>query len=147
MQAGSDVASLPKERNIMGVRRRYRKKADQFVVAVQLKMETEGFVYQKWGDEQRCKPGDWLVDNQGDVYSVDHTTFDQTYEKKSRGIYVKKTAVWAEQAKEPGKVPTKEGFSHYQAGDYLVSNNEDGSDDYCISAEKFESMYEPEEAS
>jgi hypothetical protein len=130
----------------MGVRRRYRKRADQFVVAVQLKMETEGFVYQKWGGEQRCKPGDWLVDNQGDVYSVDRETFDQTYAQKSPGIYVKTTVIWAERAGEPGKVATKEGVSHYQAGDYLVSNNEDGSDAYCISAAKFESMYEPDES-
>lgn len=130
----------------MGVRRRYRKRADQFVVAVQLKLETEGFVYHKWGGEQRCKPGDWLVDNQGDVYSVDSETFDQTYAQKSPGIYVKTTAIWAERADEPGKVATKEGVSHYRAGDYLVSNNEDGSDAYCISKQKFESIYEPVES-
>jgi hypothetical protein len=132
-----------KERTIMAERRRYRKRASQFIVAVQLKMETEGFVYQKWGGEQRCKQGDWLVDNQGDVYSVDRETFDQTYEKKSPGRFVKTTPIWAEQATASGEVTTKEGISHYQAGDYLVSNNEDGSDAYCISKEKFESMYEP----
>jgi hypothetical protein len=42
-------------------------------------------------------------------------------------------------------VVTKEGKSHYQSGDYLVYNNEDGTDAYCISAAKFESMYELEE--
>jgi hypothetical protein len=42
-------------------------------------------------------------------------------------------------------VETKEGQSHYRAGDYLVSNNEDGSDAYAISAAKFESMYVPDE--
>ncbi len=129
----------------MGERRRYRKKADQFIVAVQLNVETDGFVYQKWGSEQRCKPGDWLVDNQGDVYTVDRDTFDQTYVQKSPGVYIKKTPIWAERATEPGKVATKEGYSQYQAGDYLVSNNQDGSDAYCISAEKFEAMYEPDE--
>ena len=128
----------------MGKIRRYRKKEDQFIVAVQLNLETIGFVYQKWGSEQQCKPGDWLVDNHGDVYTVDRETFDQTYAQKSPGIYVKTTAIWAEQATKPGKVATKEGFSHYQTGDYLVSNNEDGTDAYCVSAKKFESMYEPE---
>ena len=131
----------------MGTRRRYRKKADQFVVAVQLNLETGGFAYRKWGGEQRCKPGDWIVDNRGDVYSVDQDTFDRTYERKSPGIYVKTTAIWAEKAAKPGEVATKEGVSHYRAGDYLVSNNEDGSDAYCISAKKFESMYEPEDQS
>ncbi len=31
----------------MGIRKRYRKKADQFVIAVQLDLETEGFAYRK----------------------------------------------------------------------------------------------------
>jgi len=45
----------------MDTRRRYRKKPDQFVVAVQLALDTNGFTYKKWGAEQRCKRGDWLV--------------------------------------------------------------------------------------
>jgi hypothetical protein len=53
------------------------------------------------------------------------------------------TAVWAERATVAGVVTTKEGASHYGAGDYLVSNEEDGSDAYCISADKFEAMYDP----
>jgi hypothetical protein len=55
---------------------------------------------------------------------------------------VKTTPVWAERATQPGRVATKEGQSHYSAGDYLVSNNEDGTDAYCIAAAKFEAMYE-----
>ena len=31
--------------------------------------------------------------------------------------------------------------SDFRTGDYLVSNNEDGTDAYCMSAKKFESMY------
>jgi len=42
-------------------------------------------------------------------------------------------------------VATKEGRSHYKAGDYLVSNNEDGTDAYYIAAVQFESMYEPDD--
>ncbi|MGD8647134.1 MAG: hypothetical protein PVH85_23525 [Desulfobacterales bacterium] len=129
----------------MGNRRRYRKKADQFVVAVQLDLDTDGFIYRKWGAEQRCQQGDWVVDNDGDHYTVDGEVFARTYRKLSPGIYVKTTPIWAEVASEPGKVVTKEGASHYQAGDYLVSNNEDGTDAYCISAAKFESMYELDE--
>lgn len=129
----------------MGTRKKYKKKADSFVVAVQLNLDTDGFTYQKWGAEQRCKKGDWLVDNDGSIYTIDEEVFAKTYHKNSSGIYVKKTAVWAEVATEAGVVKTKEGASHYEAGDYLVSNNEDGSDAYCMSAEKFHSMYELDE--
>ena len=126
----------------MGMRRRYRKRPDQFVVAVRLALDTEGFGYRKWGAEQRCKRGDWLVDNDGDVYTVDADVFARTYREVGQGRYVKATPVWAEVAAEAGAVTTKEGQSRYDAGDYLVSNNEDGTDAYCVSAAKFEAMYE-----
>ena len=126
----------------MTTRRCYRKKADQFVVAVRLDLETAGFTYRKWGSEQCCKPGDWLVDNQGDIYTVDHAVFSKTYRRTGPGTYVKTTPVWAERATRAGSVATKEGQSHYNTGDYLVYNNEDGTDAYCIAAAKFEAMYE-----
>jgi hypothetical protein len=129
----------------MGKRRKYKKRADQYVVAVRLDLDTAGFTYRKWGAEQRCKPGDWIVDNGGDIYSVDAEVFAKTYRKTGAGTYVKTTPIWAEIATEDGSVATKEGESHYKSGDYLVYNNEDGTDAYCISAAKFESMYEPDE--
>lgn len=129
----------------MRIRRRYRKRPDQFVVAVELDLETDGFSYFKWGAQQRCKRGDWLVDNGGDIYTVDREVFANTYRKVDVGKYVKTTPVWAEVAAEAGSVVTKEGKSSYEAGDYLVYNNEDGSDAYCVSAAKFESMYELDE--
>jgi len=126
-------------------RHRYRKKPSQYVIAVQLKLDTDGFSYRKWGAEQRCKSGDWLLDNNGDIYTVDKDSFERTYRRVKSGYYVKTTPIWAEVAEQAGSVPTKEGESHYQAGDYLVSNNEDGSDAYCVSAAKFEAMYELDE--
>lgn len=126
----------------MTQRRRYRKKPDEFVTAVRLELETDGFVYWKWGGEQRCKPGDWLVDNDGDVYTVDAEAFTATYRELSPGVYLKSTPIYAEQAASAGRVKTKEGESEYRTGDYIVSNNADGSDAYCISAAKFEAMYE-----
>ncbi len=123
-------------------RRRYRKKPSQFIVAVQLDLDTAGFSYQKWGAEQQCKAGDWLVDNGGDTYTIDKSVFAQTYHTVAPGRYVKSTPVWAEVTSQSGVVKTKEGQSHYNKGDYLVYNNEDGSDGYCVSTEKFESMYE-----
>lgn len=125
----------------MGVRRKYKKRPTEFVTAVQLDLDTEGFEYNKWGGKQVCKQGDWLVDNQGDKYTVSQESFAKTYEFVSPGVYVKSAPVWAEVAEKAGKVKTQEGETAYEVGDYLVSNNEDGTDAYAVSAEKFESMY------
>lgn len=125
-------------------KRRYKKRITQSVVAVQLDLKTEGFSYTKWGAEQRCKKGDWLLNNQGDIYTVDQTTFEATYKQLSPGIYIKSASVWAVSADEAGRITTKEGETHYRAGDYLVYNDEAGSDGYAVSRDKFEAMYEPE---
>jgi hypothetical protein len=126
----------------MSDRQKYKRKKKQFVTAVCLDLETQGFTYEKWGGEQRCKAGDWIVNNDGDVYTVDGEVFLQTYKEKSPGLFFKDTPIWAEVAETGGVVETKEGSTQYEAGDYIVSNNEDGSDAYAISAEKFERMYE-----
>jgi hypothetical protein len=115
------------------------------VTAVQLNLDTDGIDYTKWGARQHCKRGDWIVDNGGDVYSVDQDSFAKTYRRLGPGVYLKKTPVWAEVADKAGSVHTKEGVSHYERGDYLVSNNEDGIDAYRITAETFEAMYERDE--
>ena len=129
----------------MGERQRYRRRPGQPVVAVQLKLDTEGFKYTKWGEEQRCKANDWLVDNNGEVYTVDADSFARTYSAEGRGTYVKTGKVWAEQAAEAGRVATKEGGTNYESGDWLVSNEEDGSDAYAVSAKRFEESYELDE--
>jgi hypothetical protein len=127
------------------VRRRYVRRPDRPVVAVRLALDTDGLVYRKWGGEQRAKPGDWIVDNDGDVYTVDADVFARTYRPTGPGSYVKTTPVWADQAQVAGGVNTKEGVTRYEAGDYLVSNSSDGSDEYAISAAKFESQYAPDD--
>jgi hypothetical protein len=58
---------------------------------------------------------------------------------------VKVTPVWAEVARTAGGIGTKEGVTHYQAGDYLVYNEADGGDGYAMSKATFERMYEPSE--
>jgi hypothetical protein len=122
---------------------RYRRKPDQAVTAICLKLEFNGLNYRKWSHDQQAKPGDWLVENAGDVYTVDADSFSRTYREVGPGRWVKSTPIWAEQAAQAGSVPTKEGQTAYQAGDWLVSNNEDGSDAYAIAAAKFEQLYEP----
>ena len=130
------------------LRRRYVPRPDRPVAAVRLAFDEDGFAlgYRKWGADQRAKAGDWLVDNHGDVYTVDAAVFARTYravKDMGPGAYVKTTPVWAERAEKPGVVPTKEGSTRYDAGDYLVSNSDDDSDRYAISAEKFETLYMP----
>jgi hypothetical protein len=112
---------------------------------VRLALDTDGLVYRTWGGEQRAKPGDWIVDNDGDVYSVDADVFARTYRRTGPGAYVKVTPVWAERAERAGSVATKEGASHYEPGDYVVSNDADGGDAYAMSAATFEALYEPAE--
>jgi hypothetical protein len=129
----------------MTERRRYRRKPDQFVVAVPLRLDTDGFVFRKWGGEQRCKQGDWIVDNDGEIYTVDADVFARTYREVHRGAYSKITPIWAEVAASAGQVSTKEGQTNYEAGDYLVFNDEDGTDGYAMTAEKFQSSYELDE--
>jgi hypothetical protein len=129
----------------MSTRRRYRSRPDRVVIAVQIDLDLSSFTYTKWGGEQRAKSGDWLVDNNGDVYTVDADVFARTYRNVGPGQYTKVTQVWASVASDSGTVETLEGSTAYVPGDYLVSNNEDGTDSYCITAGKFETLYELDE--
>ncbi len=123
--------------------KRYRKRPGRPVVAVRLALDTEGLRYRKWGGLQHAKAGDWLVDNDGDVYTVDADSFAATYQAVAPGQYVKVAPVWARLADTAGAVPTKEGLSHYRAGDVIVANRPDGGDAWCMTAGQFEALYEP----
>jgi hypothetical protein len=120
----------------------YKRKTRTTITAVKLDLDTEGFSYQKWGGTQRCKRGDWLVNNQGDTYTIDAETFDRTYRIASPGVYEKASSVWAEKTDKPGTIHTKEGTTDYKAGDYLVFNDPDNKDGYAMAAETFNSLYE-----
>lgn len=122
---------------------RYVKRPDQPVTAIQINLEISGFSYEKWGYLQQCKKGDWLVENNGKVYTVDTESFALTYTYISPGQYIKSAPVWAEIATCDGQINTKEGVSQYKAGDYLVYNQEERKDGYCTNAEEFVKMYEP----
>lgn len=127
------------------MRRRYIRRADRPVLAVRLALDANGLVYRKWRGEQRAKPGDWIVESDGDIYTVDAEVFARTYRRVAPDIYVKTTPVWAERAQRSGSVRTMEGATHYDAGDYIVSNDSDGLDAYAMSAQKFESLYVPDD--
>lgn len=121
----------------------YRRKEKTHITAVRLDLDTGGFAYQKWGSTQHCKRGDWLVNNNGDTYTIDAETFDHTYHEVSPGVYKKDASVWARQASEAGTIQTKEGSTAFETGDYLVFNDPAGGDGYAIKAETFLGLYEP----
>lgn len=123
-------------------RKRYRRRTATAVVAIQLSLDMDGISYQKWGGRQHAKRNDWLVNNAGDVYTVDQQTFARTYRAISEGLFEKVSDVWASEAREAGAVATKEGQTAYEAGDYLVSNDPAGIDTYAISSERFHKLYE-----
>lgn len=125
--------------------RKYIRRGNTPVTAVQLDMDVERFTYRKWGAVQSASAGDWLVDNDGDVYTVERESFERTYRKCSPGVYEKTAPVWARQAAAAGKMPTKEGETGYAAGDILVFNDKDEKDGYAMSAETFEKLYRPSE--
>lgn len=126
-------------------RARYRRRSGQPITAIQLTLETPGLSYRKWGGEQVAKPGDWLVDNDGEVYSVDAESFARTYRAISPGRFEKHGHVYAVRADTHGRVATKEGFSTYAPGDWLVSNDAEGRDVYAVDAAAFARMYEPDD--
>jgi hypothetical protein len=107
-----------------------------------LDLSAQGSVikYLKWGDTQTAKQGDWLLNNAGEVYTVDKESFEKTYTQLSPGQYVK-SGVYAAQAIEAGSIQTKEGTTHYAAGSWLLYNNEDGTDGYAVTDEKFRKLY------
>ena len=121
----------------------YEKIPGNPVIAVQINLELDGggVGYRKWGGDQWAKQGDWIVDNDGEAYTIDAESFARTYSKVGPGQYVKTARVWAEEAQFCGQIQTKEGASAYEAGDMLVYNEADRGDGYCVSADKFREMY------
>lgn len=124
---------------------RYRRKQRTTVTAVRVDLDIAGFDYEKWGGTQRCKRGDWLVNNAGDTYTVDADVFARTYRERSPGVFEKVGDVWARRADAAGVVPTKEGSTAYEAGDWLVYNGPEARDGYAMPSETFASLYEPAE--
>ena len=125
--------------------KRYRKKEGLYVIAIQLDLDFDYFKYKKWDGIQTCKRNDWIINNSGDIYTVDNNVFQRTYKNIGLGIYTKTTNIWAKQTTKKGKIKTKEGESVYFPGDYIIFNDESGSDSYCISKKKFNELYEPDE--
>lgn len=126
----------------MAALERYRRRELTTVTAVQIDLDTEGFTYKKWGDVQTARAGDWLVSNNGNVYTIDGDVFERTYTAVGDGTYEKTGFVWAEKAQKTGKVRSTSGLTDYRPGDFVVFNDEDRADGWAMSAEEFERLYE-----
>ena len=126
----------------MAERKLYRKRPKYHVTAVQLDLEFDNFSYKKWGGTQICKPGDWLVNNNDDIYTVDKEYFRDNYQFVSPGLYKKIGEVWAETATENGETQSQAGNTSYTVGDYLVFDRAQGGEGYAIKKHLFERMYE-----
>ena len=123
--------------------RKYMRRSDTAVTAVQITLDTDGFTYRKWGGEQTARAGDWLLNREGEAYTVDRSTFEATYRQVSPGVYEKVAPVWAYVAETDGSIDTREGVTHYKAGDYIVYNDPEGRDGWAMSPETFNSLYDP----
>lgn len=124
--------------------KKFYKTANAEVSAIQLAFKACELHYEKWGGQQHAKAGDWLIKQGDECYTVAADSFAKSYEQIEGNRYCKVAPVWAEVATEPGSLNTKEGSTHYQAGDYLVYNCEDKTDGYAISRKKFEQDYREE---
>lgn len=134
------MTPLPDE--LAGRLRKYRRKERTRVVAIRLDLDTPGFTYEKWGGTQRCKPGDWILHRDDETYTVDAEVFERTYRRVSPGVWEKVAPVWAVKATEPGTIPTKEGSTDYEAGDYLVFNDPEARDGWAVAGDRFHSLYD-----
>src|ERR1041385_1988859 len=121
---------------------RYKRRQQTLVIAIQLDLDTEGLTYRKWGGTQHAKRGDWIVNNQGDVYTVDAASFRTRYQEASLGLYQKVGDVWSEKATSAGAIETKEGTTDYGPGDFLVFNDPDRKDGYAMKPDIFHRLYE-----
>lgn len=121
--------------------KRYKRRENTTVTAVKIDLGTDGFQYQKWGGVQIARRGDWLVDNMGDVYTIDGQVFEDTYSEVSPGRYKRNSFVWAEEAKIDGRVKSTSGFTYYYAGDMIAYNSEEKTDGWAMEKERFFKLY------
>ena len=120
----------------------YRPREAATVLALRLDLELQCFQYEKWGGKQQARRGDWVVDKDGDVYTVTDSNFSRTYRLVRPGLYRKDAPVWACLAPSDGVVPSEEGSTAYQEGDYVVFHLPEDDLGWAMRAEEFLRTYE-----
>lgn len=127
----------------MEPRKRYRERADRFVTAIRMNLETDCFV--RRGSSLLLARGDWLVYDGNSTYMVDAELFAEKYRLIGYdGRYAKIATVWVEVADRYGQMMTKDGVCEYAPGDRLVFHDPGEEEGFCMSPEEFERIYELE---
>ena len=117
------------------------KRPDQAVHARRLDLDTDGFTYRKWGGQQRCKAGDWIVSSDGDTYTLDAKTFARNYRHLKDGAYLQPHAGLGRTG-DRGRRGADEGRRHQVSG-WRLSGLEPGRRrrGYAVAKAKFERTF------
>lgn len=80
--------------------------------------------YSERGAELHAAVGDWeLVDAAGARWTVAPATFARSYRPRSDGRYEKHEMVQAVRLTEPAQIPTREGLSAANRGDWVLRDS------------------------
>jgi hypothetical protein len=137
-----DLAPPEQPPQLAAERRAYVRREGTAVTAIRMALDFDTFTYRRWGSLQNGKPGDWLVEREGKVHTVDADTFARTYRQTGPGSYVKVAPVLAAPAASDGAIRTQEGKTNYRQGDYIIWNDGEALDCYAIAKEEFERLYQ-----
>lgn len=109
------------------------------VTGIQLRMP---ITYELWGDTQKAKAGDWLVEKGTDTYTIEEQEFSGSYSPVSGTIarYYKSEHIEAVEARVGGWVDTLEGRSCFEAGDFIACSPTGKT--WCLKAKKLFDYYE-----
>lgn len=75
------------------------------------------------GSTMRGKPGDWLISEGDEEWTVDQRIFEESYEEVGVTKYRKASPVRARQLENSTTLETLEGTDCLSAGDWIVMNN------------------------
>ena len=76
---------------------------------------------------------------------VSASSFSHSYEPDGPGLYRKVAPVWAFVADTDGVVPSEEGSTRYEAGDYVVFQSPEHELGWAMGPDEFTRTYEPAE--
>lgn len=125
----------------MSAYRRYKRKGNEVVIAIQLDLDTEGFSYQKQGAERRCNAQDWLLSDRSGTYAVDDSTFARAFEEIGVGQYTMVGIVRAKVSDSAGHIRVGQRKVPHEPGDYLVWDESTQSIGYAVPKDWFEASY------
>jgi hypothetical protein len=113
------------------------------VTAIQIDFDKVSFTYHKWGSDQKATSGDWIVNTNGDIFTVPREIFARSYKMIGHGQYLQTGDVWVRHTIEPGFLKTNNGKVNYKAGDYLVFNDPEGNHGIVVKPNIFTEFYLP----